>query len=42
MSYDVEKTLVNIISTHKNVSEETALEYLQQMEEDSRYHKDVY
>jgi sulfite reductase (NADPH) flavoprotein alpha-component len=42
MSYDVEKTLVNIISTHKNISEETALEYLQQMEEDGRYHKDVY
>ena len=42
MSYDVEKTLTNIISTHKNVNEEGALEYLQEMEENGRYHKDVY
>jgi len=42
MSYDVEKTLLNIFTTHGNLSEDAAQEYLQLMEENGRYHKDVY
>jgi sulfite reductase (NADPH) flavoprotein alpha-component len=42
MSYDVEKTLMNIFRTHGNLSEDAASEYLHMMEENGRYHKDVY
>jgi sulfite reductase (NADPH) flavoprotein alpha-component len=42
MSFDVEKTLLNIIATEKNVSVEAAQEYLDVMKEAGRYHKDVY
>ncbi|MBG9378051.1 flavodoxin domain-containing protein [Panacibacter sp. DH6] len=42
MSYDVEKTLLNIIAQEKNVSADAAEEYLAAMKEAGRYHKDVY
>ncbi|QEC66289.1 sulfite reductase [Panacibacter ginsenosidivorans] len=42
MSYDVEKTLFNIIAQEKNISGEAAQEYLNAMKEAGRYHKDVY
>ncbi len=42
MSNDVEKTLINIITTHGNLSESKAAEYLENMRECGRYHKDVY
>ena len=42
MSNDVEKTLINIITTHGNLSESKAAEYLETMRECGRYHKDVY
>ena len=42
MSYDVEKTLLDIIAQEKNVSAESANEYLDTMKEAGRYHKDVY
>jgi sulfite reductase (NADPH) flavoprotein alpha-component len=42
MSYDVEKILTNIISTHGNMSESEATAYLENMHENGRYHKDVY
>ena len=42
MSYDVEKTLLNIIAQEKNISAESANEYLDAMKEAGRYHKDVY
>jgi sulfite reductase (NADPH) flavoprotein alpha-component len=42
MSYDVEKTLLNIFASQGNLSEDAALEYLHEMEENGRYHKDVY
>jgi len=42
MSFDVEKTLLGIISTQGNLSESKAEEYLNEMQEKGRYHKDVY
>jgi sulfite reductase (NADPH) flavoprotein alpha-component len=42
MSYDVEKTLLNIIATHGNLSSNEAEEYLNALQENGRYHKDVY
>jgi len=42
MSFDVEKTLLNIIAQEKNISTESAQEYLNAMKEAGRYHKDVY
>jgi sulfite reductase (NADPH) flavoprotein alpha-component len=42
MSFDVEKTLLNIIATHGNLNESKAEEYLIAMQENGRYHKDVY
>jgi len=42
MSYDVEKTLLDIIAQEKNVSAESAQEYLDAMKDAGRYHKDVY
>lgn len=42
MSIDVENTLKKIIATHKNISAEAAEEYLGNMKEEGRYHKDVY
>jgi sulfite reductase (NADPH) flavoprotein alpha-component len=42
MSFDVEKTLLNMITTHGNLSESKAEEYLTGLHENGRYHKDVY
>jgi sulfite reductase (NADPH) flavoprotein alpha-component len=42
MSFDVEKTLLNIIATHGNLNESKAEEYLSTLQENGRYHKDVY
>jgi sulfite reductase (NADPH) flavoprotein alpha-component len=42
MSIDVEKTLLQIIAEQGNKTIKEALDYLDQMEEASRYHKDVY
>lgn len=41
-SKDVEKTLVDIFKEHGNKTEEEAEKYLQQLEEDGRWEKDVY
>ena len=42
MSIDVEQTLINIIARHKNIDEQKATEYLGELKESGRYHKDVY
>ena len=42
MAKDVEKALLNIISTHGNRTEEEAAEYLKEMKNAKRYQKDVY
>lgn len=42
MSRDVEKTLLDIIAEHGNLSDDQALEFLQKMEAGDRYLKDVY
>ncbi len=42
MSIDVEKALLQIITEQGNKTITEALAYLDQMEENSRYHKDVY
>lgn len=42
MSIDVENTLKKIIATNKNITAEAAEEYLANMKEEGRYHKDVY
>lgn len=42
MSIDVEKALLQIIAEQGNKTIKEALDYLDQMEETSRYHKDVY
>lgn len=42
MSVDVEKTIINIITQHKNIDEQKAVEYLAALKESGRYHKDVY
>ncbi len=42
MSFDVEKTLLGIIEKYGNKSPEGAKEFLEEMEEDGRYEKDVY
>ncbi len=42
MSFDVEKTLLKIITTHDNLDESKAEEYLNELQENGRYHKDVY
>lgn len=42
MSTDVENTLVEIIATEKDVDTETAKNYLEKLEEEGRYQKDVY
>lgn len=42
MSIDVENSLLKIIRTHGNRSQEEAIQYLDDMKEDGRYLKDVY
>lgn len=42
MSHDVEKALLEIIQQHGKKTEEEAKKYLEQMEEQGRYEKDVY
>ena len=42
MSTDVENTLLQIIQTKGNLSEEEAADYLTALNESGRYHKDVY
>ncbi len=42
MSVDVEKTLLQIIAEHGKKTGEEARKYLEQMEEEGRYEKDVY
>ena len=42
MSTDVENTLVEIIATEKDIDTETAKNYLEKLEEEGRYQKDVY
>jgi sulfite reductase (NADPH) flavoprotein alpha-component len=42
MSIDVEKTLLQIIAQHGNKTPEEAKKYLEHLEEEGRYEKDVY
>ena len=42
MSHDVEKTLLRIIEQQGNKTSEEALKYLEHLEEQGRYEKDVY
>ncbi len=42
MSSDVEEALINIIATGKDINKADAKNYLQQLKEAGRYHKDVY
>ena len=42
MSIDVEQTLVKIIAEQKNIDAQKATEYLGELKEAGRYHKDVY
>ena len=42
MAKDVEAALINIISKEKNIDENEAAEYLNKIEEEGRYAKDVY
>ena len=42
MSFDVEKTLLQIIEMHGNKTSEEAKQYLTILEEEGRYEKDVY
>lgn len=42
MSIDVEQTLIKIIAEQKNIDEPKATEYLGELKEAGRYHKDVY
>jgi sulfite reductase (NADPH) flavoprotein alpha-component len=42
MSIDVEKAILDVISTYKKVSPKKAKAYLEKMEEEHRYLKDVY
>ncbi len=42
MSVDVEQSLVDIISEQKVLSQESAKEFLNELKESGRYHKDVY
>jgi len=42
MAKDVEETLIDIISKEANIDEESAIEYLNKIEEEGRFAKDVY
>ena len=42
MSIDVEKTILQVIETFGNLSEEEAVQYLEEMKDEGRYVKDVY
>lgn len=42
MAEDVEATLISIISNEKNIAKSEATEYLNQLEEEGRFAKDVY
>ena len=42
MSIDVENTLLRIIADKKNISADAAVQYLQDLQEAGKYHKDVY
>jgi sulfite reductase (NADPH) flavoprotein alpha-component len=42
MSIDVENTLLQIIEQHGNKTNEEAKKYLEHLEEQGRYEKDVY
>lgn len=42
MSKDVENTLIEILIEEKNISQEQAQHYLENLESEGRYHKDVY
>ena len=42
MAKDVEATLINIISKEKNIDRTAATEYLDKLEEEGKYAKDVY
>jgi sulfite reductase alpha subunit-like flavoprotein len=42
MSFDVEKTLVEIIATQKHIDESQAVAYIENMREAGRLLKDVY
>ena len=42
MSTDVENTLLQIIEQYGNKTNEEAKKYLEQLEEEGRYEKDVY
>ncbi len=42
MSVDVEQTLIGIIGEQKSLSYDQATEFLNEMKESGRYHKDVY
>jgi sulfite reductase (NADPH) flavoprotein alpha-component len=42
MSHDVEKALLHIIQHQGNKTAEHAMHYLEEMEKEGRYEKDVY
>ena len=42
MARDVENTLLDIIRTEGNLSEDDAEDYLNTLREDKRYQRDVY
>lgn len=42
MAHDVHKALIDIISQYKAISEQEAEVYLQQLQDDGRYQRDVY
>lgn len=42
MSFDVEKTLIEIIASQKNIDDSQAVNYLEKLKEDGRLLKDVY
>ncbi len=42
MSHDVEKALLHIIQQQGNKTAEQAMHYLEEMEKEGRYEKDVY
>lgn len=42
MAHDVHKALIDIIAQHKAISEQEAEVYLQQLQDDGRYQRDVY
>jgi sulfite reductase (NADPH) flavoprotein alpha-component len=42
MAKDVDKTLHDIVSSHGSMTADTAEEYVAQLKDQHRYHRDVY